>query len=288
MKTYRSSTPLSTEAIIKSIREAAVMIFASLLLAIGLNLFLVPQQLLSGGVTGVASIIGYIWDINISAIYFFLNIPLVIWGWKIVGKRYIVLSLLSVLSTSWFLAIIPVYQVAKDPIMSSVAGGIITACGIGFALRAGGSTGGFDIIGSIVTRTRDVPLGTILFVLNGLVILLLGFYKNWDLALYSMLSTFIKGKVVDMIHVGHVKVTCFIITKETDRMLDKLKRLPHGITCLESKGGYSNEQNSMLMTVTTRYELTALRKAMLEADPKAFMNVVNSSEIVGRFSRPSK
>ncbi len=264
------------------------MFLSSLLLAIGLNFFLVPHQLLSGGVTGVTSIIGYVTNMKISFLYFALNIPLVIWGWKIVGRKYIVLSLLCILFTVWLLEVVPIVQISKDPIMSSVAGGIISAVGIGIALRVGGSTGGFDIIGSIVTRTRDFPMGTLLFILNGLVILVLGFTKNWDLALYSMLSTFVKGKVVDMIHVGHVKVTCFIITKETDRMLKQLRQLPHGITCMETKGGYSDEHNSMLMTVTTRYELTALRKAILEVDPNAFMNVVNSSEIVGRFARPKK
>lgn len=129
-------------------------------------------------------------------------------------------------------------------------------------------------------------MGNILFLLNGLVILVLGFFQSWDLALYSMLSTFVKGKVVDMIHVGHIKVTCFIITKRKDEMLCQLRKLHHGITCLSSEGGYHEEKNYTLMTVTTRYELAAVRKAVVSTDPHAFMNVVESTEIVGRFSRP--
>ncbi|GGH31896.1 YitT family protein [Paenibacillus segetis] len=276
------------KASLKPAEEVAIILISSLLVAAGVNLFLIPHQLLSGGVTGVASIVGYLTNWNISILYFIINVPLIIWGWKSVGRRYIILSCISVVSTSWFMSIIPQVQVTKDPILGAVFGGIISAAGIGYSLRVGGSTGGFDIVGSIVTRRRDVPMGNILFILNGAVILALGFYKSWDLALYSMLSTFVKGKVVDMIHVGHIKVTCFIVTKKKDQMLCQLRKLHHGITCVHSEGGYSEEENHMLMTVTTRYELAAVRKTVAETDNQAFMNVVQSTEILGRFSRPLK
>ncbi|WP_229752521.1 YitT family protein [Paenibacillus physcomitrellae] len=272
-------------ATLRPVQEVAVILFSALLVAAGLNLFLIPHQLLSGGISGVASIIGYLTGWNISIVYFVLNVPLILWGWKAVGRRYIVLSCISVVATTWFMAIIPIVSVTHDPTLGAVAGGIISAIGIGFSLRVGGSTGGFDIVGSIITRKYDLPIGNILFVLNGLVFIVLGFYKTWDLALYSLLSTFVKGKVVDVIHVGHIKVTCFIITKEKDRMLAELRKLHHGITCMDSQGGYSQVGNSTLMTVTTRYELAAVRKAVITTDPHAFMNVVQSTEIVGRFAR---
>lgn len=276
------------KASLKPAQEVGIILVSALLVAAGLNLFLIPHKLLSGGVTGAASIIGYMTGWNISIVYFLLNVPLIVWGWKAVGRRYIVLSCISVVCTTWFMAIIPQMQVTKDPILGAVFGGIISAAGIGFSLRVGGSTGGFDILGSIVTRRHDVPMGNILFLMNGVVILALGFFQSWDLALYSMLSTFVKGKVVDMIHVGHIKVTCFIITKQKEQMLYQLRKLHHGITCLSSEGGYREEPNYTLMTVTTRYELAAVRKAVAEADPHAFMNVVQSTEILGRFARPAK
>ncbi len=274
------------KASLKPAQEVGVILLSALLVAAGLNLFLIPHQLLSGGLTGVASIIGYITGWNISIVYFLLNVPLIIWGWKAVGRRYIVYSCISVVGTTWFMALIPVIQVTKDPILAAVFGGIISAGGIGFSLRVGGSTGGFDILGSIVTRRRDVAMGNVLFIFNGIVILALGFFRSWDLALYSMLSTFVKGKVVDMIHIGHIKVTCFIITKEKEKMLCQLRKLHHGITCIHSEGGYSEQENYTLMTVTTRYELAAVRKTVVQTDPRAFMNVVQSAEIVGRFARP--
>ncbi|WP_379128782.1 YitT family protein [Paenibacillus sp. sgz500958] len=274
--------------IMRQVREVATIILSALLLASGLRLFLIPHQLLSGGVAGTASIIGYVTNPKyISLFYFGINLPILIWGFIAVGKKYICLSMLSVASTTWFLNVIPLHQVTKDPILASIFGGVIIAGGVGFSLRAGGSSGGFDILGSIITRKRDIPMGTVLFVMDGLVILSLGFFKSWDSALYAMLCIFVKSRVVDLIHIRHVKLTCFIVTKERDRMLSRLKLLPHGVTVVNAEGGYSHEGNTMLMTVTTRYELAELRKTIIETDPKSFVNVLETVEIVGRFRRQS-
>jgi uncharacterized membrane-anchored protein YitT (DUF2179 family) len=272
--------------VMRQVREVGIVIVSALLVAAGLRLFLIPHQLLSGGVAGTASVIGYLTNPSyISLLYFGINLPILIWGFVAVGKKYICLSMLSVACTTWFMNIIPLVQVTKDPILASVFGGVIIAGGVGFSLRAGGSSGGFDILGSIITRKRDIPMGTVLFVLDGLVILSLGFFKSWDSALYAMLCIFVKSRVVDMIHIRHVKLTCFIVTKERDLMLNRLRLLPHGVTVVNAEGGYSHEGNTMLMTVTTRYELAQLRKTIIETDPKSFVNVLETVEIVGRFRR---
>lgn len=277
---------LTMRSVVRPVREAAIIIFSAFLVATGMQLFLIPHQLLSGGVTGVASIIGYLTDPKyISIIYFVINLPILLWGFITVGKRYIILSMLSVVATTWFMTIIPAVQLTHDPILASIFGGVIIAGGVGFSLRAGGSSGGFDILGSIVTRKRDIPIGNVLFVMDGLVILSLGFFKSWDSALYAMLCIFVKSRVVDMIYIRHVKLTCFIVTKERDKMLDRLRQLPHGITVVNAEGGYSHEGNTMLMTVTTRYELAELRKTILEVDRSSFVNVLETVEILGRFKR---
>src|SRR5690606_1342337 len=152
-----------------------VILLGSVLLSAGFNLFLVPHGLLSGGLSGVAIVIGYLTNGNIGILYFLLNLPLIVWGWFVIGKRFIVLSILSVLATSWFLQLVPQQQpIVADPLIASVFGGVLIGIGTGISLRSGGSTGGFDIVGSIVTRKRDFPLGSLLFALNGLVVLSLG------------------------------------------------------------------------------------------------------------------
>lgn len=286
MQVSNYGLPLSMRTVVNQLKEVVIIIFSAFLVASGLRLFLIPHQLLSGGVTGVASIIGYVTDPKyISMIYFFINLPILIWGFIAVGKKYICLSMLSVVATTYFMTIIPAVKLTQDPILASIFGGVIIAGGVGFSLRTGGSSGGFDILGSIISRKRDIAMGNVMFIMDGIVILSLGFFKSWDSALYAMLCVFVKSRVVDMIHIRHVKLTCFIVTKEREKMLERLTQLPHGITVINAEGGYSHEGNTMLMTVTTRYELAELRKTVIETDPSAFVNVLETVEILGRFRR---
>lgn len=262
-----------------------IIVIGALLLACGFNLFLIPHQMLSGGISGVSMIIGYWSGMDIALLYFILNLPLIVWGWFVIGKWFIFYSILSVLFTTWFLELIPVRAVADDPLLSAVFGGVVVGIGTGISLRFGGSTGGFDILGSILTRTRDFPLGTVLSALNGVVVLALGYMFNWNDALASMLSIYVAGKMVDTIHIRHVKVTAFIITSHKDDILAKLLQKPRGVTVVHTHGAFSLKQKDMLMTVTTRYELAELRRIIRETDPGAFVNIVPTVGVLGEFRR---
>ncbi|MCZ8512076.1 YitT family protein [Paenibacillus filicis] len=263
-----------------------IVVLGSLLIAGSFNLFLIPHQLISGGISGVSMLVGYFTNWNISLLFLVFNLPVLVWGLLSVGRKFVVLSLVSVIMTTWFMEIIPVKAVSGDLIMSSVTGGVLIGIGTGLSLRAGGSTGGFDIIGSILTRKRDFPLGTLLFVLNGLVILALGYYKNnWDLALYSMLAIFVTGKVMDTIHIRHLKVTVFIVTKKKQILLQKMKKLQRGVTVIETQGAHTGEPHHMLMTVTTRYELNEIQQLIKQWDPQAFVNITETVGVMGLFRR---
>jgi uncharacterized membrane-anchored protein YitT (DUF2179 family) len=265
---------------------ASVMTIGALLIAGAFNLFLIPHQLLSGGLSGVAMMIGYMTGGNIGWLYLVLNVPVLFWGWFIVGRRFIIWSMYTVLASTLFLQLIPVTAIAKDAVLGSVFGGIILGIGTGMMLRYGGSSGGFDIIASIITRKRDLPVGSIIFTLNGLVIAaLVLFTKDWNLALYSLLSIYTAGKVVDIIHVRHIKVTAFIITTKTDEMLAKLLSHPRGITIIKTRGAYTSAEKDMLMTVRTRYELAELRKTIASIDARAFVNIVETVGVIGDFHR---
>ncbi|GMK45641.1 YitT family protein [Paenibacillus glycanilyticus] len=272
--------------IFKPAVTAVVMTIGALLIAGAFNLFLIPHQLLSGGLSGVAMMIGYITGGNIGWLYLLLNVPVLVWGWFIVGRRFIIWSMYTVLASTLFLQLIPVAAIAKDIVLGSVFGGIILGIGTGMTLRYGGSSGGFDIIASIITRKRDLPVGSIIFTLNGLVIAALVLYtQDWNLALYSLLSIYIAGKVVDIIHVRHIKVTAFIITTKTEEMLTKLLSHPRGITIIKTRGAYTSAEQDMLMTVRTRYELAELRKTIASIDNRAFVNIVETVGVIGDFRR---
>ncbi|MNK23415.1 hypothetical protein D3C87_417060 [compost metagenome] len=272
----------------KLISHSLAVIFGAVLIAAGFNLFLIPHKLLSGGVSGLSMLTGYFTNFSISTMYLVYNIPLLIAGLFLLGKRFIGLSILSVVATTWFIALIPVpaKMLAQDALLASVFGGVLVGLGAGISFRAGGSSGGFDILGSIVTKYRDFPVGSVIVVLNTLVVLAMGYLNGeWNLALASMVSIYLSGKVVDYIHISHVKVTLFIITNQTDAMLEKLLGLPRGVTLIKTEGAFSHKEKDMLMTVTTKYELAELREIIKATDPTAFVNIVETVGVMGSFRR---
>ncbi|GIO30253.1 MULTISPECIES: YitT family protein [Paenibacillus] len=271
---------------LSNVWKYVVVIIGAALIACGFNLFLVPHKLLSGGVSGLSMLVNYFTPVNLSVLYFVFNVPILVAGWFQLGKRFIVLSILSVVATTFFIAVVPVNLLASDTLLASVFGGVLVGVGTGISFRAGGSSGGFDIIGSIVTRYRDFPVGNVLVAMNGLVILAAGYFQNdWNLALASMISIFVTGKMVDFIHVSHFKVTVYIITNETEALLQKLLERPRGVTKIKTEGAFSHESKDMLMTVTTRYELQELKRIIKQTDPKAFVNIVETVGVMGSFRR---
>lgn len=270
----------------RSTRDAASVAAGAVLIAVGFNAFLIPHQVLSGGVSGISMLIGYAMRWDIGWLYFVLNAPLFIWGWFAIGKKFIYLSFSSVVVTVLAMQFVPESRFNEDPLLASVFGGVLVGLGTGISFRAGGSTGGFDIIGYIATRKYDFPLGLALFGLNGGVIVALGLtQKNWDLALYSMVSIFATGKVIDVIHTRHVKITAFIVTEKKDDILKRLLVVPRGVTVMKAQGAFSGTDKELLMTVTTRYELQPLLRAVKEADPGAFVNIVETAGVMGSFRR---
>lgn len=266
--------------------NAFVVILGAVAIACGFNLFLIPHQLLSGGVSGVSLLISYFSDFSLSTLYLAINIPILIAGWFKLGKRFIGLSILSVAATTWFLTLIPVKLIVTDYLLASVFGGVLVGLGSGVSFRVGGSSGGFDIIGSLITRYRDFPVGNIIVGMNGLVILAAGYLNdNWNVALASMASIYISGKVLDLIHISHIKVTVYIVTNQTEDLLSKLLKIPRGVTKIKTEGAFSHEPRDMLMTVTTQYELAELKRIIKQSDPNAFVNIVETVGIMGSFRR---
>ncbi len=264
------------------------MTIGALLVAIGFNMFLIPHQLLSGGLSGISMMISYITGGNVAWLYLLLNIPVLVWGWFMLGRRFVIWSIYSVAAATFFLRVVPVIHTADDILLGAVFGGVIVGFGSGLALRYGGSSGGFDVVASIVTKRRDLPVGMIIFLLNaGVIAILIFFTKNWDLALYSLIAIFSAGKVVDLIHVRHIKVTAFIITTKTEELRQKLLSHPRGITIIKTRGAYSSAERDMLMTVRTKFEVADLCKTIITIDPHAFINIVETVGVVGDFRRPN-
>ncbi|NRD80375.1 YitT family protein [Bacillus sp. BRMEA1] len=262
------------------------IIAGSLIIVISFNLFLIPHQVLSGGLSGISMILGMVTPINTGVANLLLNLPLLIIGYIKLGKKFIIYSIFSVLIISIGLYVIPVFPIANDKILSSIFGGALTGLGVGIVFRCSGSTGGFDIIGMIVSRYMDFPIGVLLSGMNAVVIVISGFLFSWDAALNTLVAIFVTGKVVDTIYTEHAKLTLMIITNNGEKMREHLlSNLYRGLTILDGMGGYSKDNKNVLFTVISRYELNEVKTLITEVDPCAFVNITETIEVMGLFHR---
>ncbi|WP_099362351.1 YitT family protein [Fredinandcohnia onubensis] len=276
----------------REVKKILIVTFGALLNAAALNLFLIPADVYSSGFTGISQllfrILGDYTPIHISTgvILLLLNIPVAILGWKKVGKSFTLYSFISVALTTLFLAIIPLERISNDILLNAVFGAVIQAIGIGLTLKWGASTGGLDIIALVLSRSKDKPIGTYIFTLNGLIIITAGFLFGWEKALYTLVALYVLTKVIDTVHTSHVKVTAMIVTKNADELKSAIhSNLVRGITLIPAKGAFSSETKDMLMIVLTRYELYDLERIIKEVDPHAFTNIVQTIGVYGLFRK---
>jgi uncharacterized membrane-anchored protein YitT (DUF2179 family) len=263
-----------------------IIVLSSILIAFAWNVFLLPHKILSSGVSGIAMIISLLTPINTGVINFALNLPLLLLGYMKLGKKFIINTILSVVVTSVALWLIPVEPISSDPILSSLFGGVLAGIGTGFIFRSSGSTGGLDIIVFLLTRKKEISLGTLTFTMNAVIVFVSGFLFDWDTALYTMLSIFATGKVIDMIHTKHLKVTLMIITSKGEEIRKSLiSRLVRGITIVDGEGAYTREKRKVLFMIISRYQLAEVKRVIMENDPKAFVNIMETVEVMGYFHR---
>lgn len=276
----------------REVKKVIVVMIGALLNAAALNLFLIPADVYSSGFTGVSQllfrILGDYSPLHVSTgvILLLLNIPVAILGWKKVGKAFTLYSFVSVALTTLFLSIIPLERISDDILLNAVFGAVIQAIGIGLTLKWGASTGGLDIIALVLSRSKDKPIGTYIFTLNGLIILTAGFLFGWEKALYTLVALYVLTRVIDTVHTSHVKVTAMIVTKQADVLKEAIhSKMVRGITMIPAKGAFSSETKDMLMIVITRYELYDLERIIKEVDPHAFTNIVQTVGVYGLFRK---
>ncbi|MEB1806195.1 MAG: YitT family protein [Bacillaceae bacterium] len=267
-------------------KQLIVNVIGAVLIAVALNVFLIPANVFASGFTGVAQLIATVVPLSTGILLLLLNIPVAVLGWIKIGKAFTLYSFINVVLTTFFLEIIPIIEISSDLLLNAVFGGVIIALGAGVTLKVGASSGGLDIIALILSRKSDRPVGIYFFVLNALIVITSGLLFDWERALYTLVTLYVSSRVIDAIYTRHVKLTAFIITKNADKLKDAIHtQITRGITRLPAKGGYSQEEKEMLMIVITRYEMYELKKVIQEVDPSAFTNIVETAGIFGLFRK---
>lgn len=262
-----------------------LILVGSALCAAAVNGILIPQGFLSAGFTGVTLLIHLMSDaLPLGLLYFLLNIPLFLVGWKFVGRRFFLYSILGMTILSAALHFVHVPVPVSDPILAAMLAGIINGCGSGVILRSIGSAGGVDILAVILNKKFSVKVGTTSLLFNAGLLLGAALIFSLDMALYTLLFIYVSAQMMNLVVMGLSKRKTMLIVSEhwSEISREILKKDRRGVTILEGKGAYSGEAQHVLYTVISFRDLPQIKKAITGVDPKAFVVVMDTQEVMGR------
>ncbi len=272
------------------IKKSVIVIFAGVLIAVALNLFLIPANVFSAGVNGIAQLISGILAMSFNIkldtgiLIFIMNVPIAVLGWIKLGKSATIYSLLTVVSTTIMTLIIPVVEITNNQMMNGIVGGVLTGVAVGTTMKYGFSTGGMDIVSLVLAKTTGRTVGSLMMMINIFIIGTAGFVFDWESALFTIISIYGTTQVVDMIHTSHQKVTAFIMTSKPEEAIKSIQdEIIRGMTLLPGTGVYSRKEVPVIMMVVTKYELYNLEQAVRMVDQNAFINILPTQTVFGSF-----
>ena len=266
------------------IKEYIIVALACVVMAFNINYFFVGNKLAEGGVSGLSLIIHYLSNIDVSYLYFALNIPLIILAYIFLGKNFLLKTLFATFILSVFLKVFASFSEPLDDILlAAIFGGAINGITIGIVFYAGGSTGGMDIIAKIVNKYTGIPISRILLTTDFIVLSMVAVIFGKVIFMYTLISLVISSKMIDIIQVGiySAKGVTIITTKEDEIRKRIMEDTGRGITLIDAKGGYTQKEIGMLYCVVGQYQLIRVKTIVKEVDPSAFMIVADVHEVIG-------
>jgi len=281
--------PQSKNSISKLIIRTIMVALGAFIMALGLELFLVPNNIMDGGIVGVSIITSHLLNLPLGIFIFILNLPFIFLGYKQIGKTFALSTGLgiTVLSlTTLFLHNLKPFT--QDTLLATVFGGMILGIGVGIVIRYGGSLDGTEILAILFNRKTPFSVGEIIMFCNLLIFAVAGFVFTWEQAMYSILAYYIAYKMIDIVIQGmEESKSVYIISDEIDEIGQTIMdRLGRGVTFLHGEGAYTGNDKKVIFTVITRLEESKLKTIVSEIDDHAFLAIGNIAEVRGgRFKK---
>ena len=247
-------------------------------------LFLMPNRIAPGGITGIATILNFLLKWPVGTVSLVMNIPLFLIGYKTMGRIFAFRSLVATVLFSMFIDVLPLQPVINDPMLGALYGGVLLGIGLGLIMRGGATTGGSDMIARMVHKHFSfISTGAFLFAIDFAVVLAASALIGISEALYALISIFLSAKVMDVVIIGFsANKACFVISARWQEISARImKDMDRGVTQLTARGGYTGEERPTLLCVISRSEITAFKRILREEDENAFVIIVEAHEAIG-------
>lgn len=269
----------------KLLRAYLWITFGSVVIALAMDIFLVPNKVAAGGVSGLAIIFHHLLGIPVGWALLALNIPLFLLSFRELGSRVFIRSVYGAFATSVLVELLTnhVPVMTSDVLLSAIYGGIISGIGMGIVFKSGGTTGGTDLVARLLHKHFPVTVGQGLLGADFVVIGLAGVFFNAELALYALLSLFITSKVIDLLQEGvSFAKAAYIISEHSEEITQAIfKELGRGVTALQGKGMFTGEERPLLLCVVGKTEQSRLKQLIYEIDHQAFVFITDAHEVLG-------
>ena len=276
---------------VKNRPDAAGLIFSYIEIALGAllggaayPLFLTPNRIAPGGITGIAMILNHLTQWPVGTVSLILNIPLFLIGYRTMGRIFAFRSLVATVLFSLFIDILPLRPLTEDPLLGTLYGGVLLGAGLGLIMRGGATTGGSDMIARMVHRRfQFISVGSFLFAIDCAVVIAAGFLIGTTEALYALINIFLTAKVMDAVIIGFSSnKACFVISSRWQEISQRIMRdIDRGVTQLTARGAYTGAERPTLLCVISRSEIMAFKRILREEDEDAFVIIVEAHEAIG-------
>ncbi|MDF2925439.1 MAG: hypothetical protein K0R57_4353 [Paenibacillaceae bacterium] len=265
--------------------EYGLLLLGSLIIALSFNWFLKPNQVASGGVTGISVLTLHLWGIQPALMQWALNIPLFLLGILFLGRQFGLKTAVGSFVLPLFVLLTQHGEPLTDNLLlATIYGGIGLGVGLGIVFRGRGSTGGLDLAAQLLHKFTGISLGIAVAMLDGLVIVAAGFIFDAEKALFALIGLYVTSKTIDIVQVGfnYAKVA-YIISERVDDIAEVvLHDLDRGLTRLNGAGGYTGTERTVLMVVVSQNEVSRLKELVKSVDPAAFIIISEAREVLGK------
>lgn len=270
--------------VVSIIRKILGLTIGAIIYSAGLNLFLIPNHIIDGGITGISLLVQALTGVPFSLLIVVLNLPFFYLGYRRLGAGLAVSSTYAIVVLSLFSSIFEEMKPATtDPFLSTIFGGIIIGIGVGIVIKSGGSTDGTEIVAIWMDNRTSFSVGEIIMFFNFFILGAAGFVFSWNSAMYSLIAYFICSRMIDAVSTGlDSSKGIFIVTTEYDKVSDAIVHDMHrAVTRLHGQGGFLKDDKDVLYCVVTRLEVTKLKQVVHGIDPSAFLSVFDVQEVQG-------